>query len=112
MESSEYSKHYTEESFWEKVEKYARVAGEEVIEKALFLWYAMRKPETPAWAKATILGALGYFISPIDAIPDFVPMVGYMDDLGVLVMAVATVSAFIDDEVREQARKTMRKWFG
>ena len=112
MDQDGYRKNYTDVGFWEKVENVAKVAGEEVIEKALFLWYAMRKPETPAWAKATILGALGYFIAPIDAIPDFIPVIGYVDDLGVMVMALATVAAFVDDEVREQARATMRKWFG
>ena len=50
-------------------------AGKEVIEKALILYYCLQDDDTPAWAKTTIIGALGYFISPIDAIPDLVPVV-------------------------------------
>lgn len=103
---------YSDQKFWDKVAKYAKKAGVEVIEKAICLWYVLQKSETPAWAKATIIGALGYFISPIDAIPDFTPVVGYVDDLGVLVLAIAAVSAFIDDEIREKARKQLKRWFG
>jgi len=109
---AEFVNEYSEEGFWDKVTKYARVAGQEVIEKALCLYYVMQRPETPTWAKATIMGALGYFISPIDAIPDFTPVVGYADDLGVLVLAIATVAAFIDENVRRQASEKMKQWFG
>jgi uncharacterized membrane protein YkvA (DUF1232 family) len=55
--------------------------GREVIEKALWLYYAAQQPNTPLWAKTAIYGALGYFISPIDAIPDITPVIGYADDL-------------------------------
>ncbi|WP_211605080.1 YkvA family protein [Vreelandella arcis] len=47
------------------------------------------------WAKTTIYGALGYFISPVDAIPDLAPIVGYADDIGVLAGALAMVAAHI-----------------
>lgn len=109
---AEFVDEYSESKFWSKVTKYAKKAGAEVIEKAICLWYVLQKSDTPAWAKATIIGALGYFISPIDAIPDMTPMVGYVDDLGVLMLAIATVSAYIDDEVREKARNQIKRWFG
>jgi len=102
---------YSDQRFWNKVTKYAKKAGAEVIEKAICLWYVLQKPDTPAWAKATIIGTLGYFICPIDVIPDMTPMVGYADDLGVLMLAVATLSAFIDDEIREKAKKHLDQWF-
>ncbi|WP_235185422.1 YkvA family protein [Desulfonatronum thiodismutans] len=112
QEGEIYRHAYSEESFWDKVVGYAKAAGHEVIEKALWLYYAAQKPTTPAWAKGVVYGALGYFIMPFDVIPDFTPVVGYMDDLGVLAAAVATVSMYIDDDVKETTKRKLREWFG
>ena len=111
MSEDGFQKEYSEESFWDKSKKYARVAGEGVLEPALKLYYAACDPDTPAWAKTTMYGALGYFISPIDAIPDLTPVVGYSDDLGVLVAAVAAVAAHIKGEHAEKAKETIKQWF-
>lgn len=110
-DNEKYTENYSEEGFWNKLKKYAIKAGKEVIEKALWLYYAAQNPATPAWAKTTIYGALGYFILPIDIIPDFLPG-GYVDDLGVMVAAIAAVSSYIDDEVKEKATQKLTSWFG
>jgi uncharacterized membrane protein YkvA (DUF1232 family) len=109
---SAYEDAYSESGFREKLTRYARVAGREVVEKALLLYYAMQEEKAPAWAKATIVGALGYFIAPLDAIVDLTPVVGYADDLGVLALAIAAVATYINDDVREKTRVRMREWFG
>jgi len=106
-----YNKHFSDDGFWEKLSKYARTAGEEVIEKALWLYYVLQKPDTPAWAKATVIGALGYLIWPLDAIPDFLGPIGYVDDLGVLAAAVTSLSMYIDKDIKEKARQKLRDWF-
>jgi len=62
-------------------------------------------------AKVIIIGALGYFISPVDAISDFIPVVGYADDLGVLTLAIATVAAYITYNVKAQAHEKLTEWF-
>jgi uncharacterized membrane protein YkvA (DUF1232 family) len=103
---------YSESSFWTKVKKFAKTAGKEVIEKALFLYYAAQQPSTPLWAKTTIYGALAYFISPIDALPDLTPVLGYTDDLGILAAALVTVATYITDEVKQKAKDRMQTWFG
>ncbi len=102
---------YSEPRFWEKLTQQALRAGREVIEKALWLYYAAERPETPARAKSVVYGALAYFILPIDALPDFIPLAGYTDDLGVLAFAVFTISRYIDDGVKEKASSTMQRWF-
>ncbi len=107
-----YEKHYSEGSFWSKIFDCFKKAGRHVIEKALWLYYASQNPQTPLWAKSVIFAALGYFISPIDAIPDITPVVGYVDDIGVLTAAVATVSMYIDDEVVNKTNNKLREWFG
>ena len=109
---NEFEEAYSEEGFWNKLRRYALVAGREVVEKALLLYYAAQQEKAPAWAKATIAGALGYFIVPLDAVADLTPAVGYADDLGVLVLAVAAVASYINDEVRGQTAAKMRDWFG
>lgn len=110
--NQEYSTEYSEEKFWEKVKKNALKAGAELIEKALSMFEALKDADTPAWAKATIIGALGYFISPIDAIPDVTPVVGFADDLGAITVAFATVAAYVKEEHIRKAKETMARWFG
>ena len=82
-----------------------------LIEKVLQFYYATRRPETPTWAKSVVYGALLYFVSPIDAIPDFTPVFGYVDDLGVIIAALITISFYINDETREKAREKRQSWF-
>ena len=111
MSQDQYTQAYSDGSFWDKVKGYAKVAGETVLEPALKLYYSASDPDTPAWAKAVTYGALGYFISPIDAIPDITPLIGYTDDLGVLAAAVATTAAHIKDEHAQRAKETLKQWF-
>ena len=112
MSNSEFEDAFSEGGFWDKLKHYAKSAGKEVVEKALLLYYAGNQENTPAWAKATIIGSLGYFIAPLDAIVDLTPVVGYADDLGVLALALATVATYINDEVRDKAALKMQDWFG
>lgn len=107
-----YQQEYSEQAFWDKLKKYAKAAGATVLEPALKMYYAGTDPATPAWARTVIIGALGYFISPLDAIPDLTPVVGFSDDLGVLAMAMATVAAHITAEHSAKAREKLQQWLG
>jgi uncharacterized membrane protein YkvA (DUF1232 family) len=111
MSDTNYGASYSDDSFWDKVKHYAKAAGEGVLTPALKMYYAATDADTPLWAKTAIYGALGYFISPIDAIPDIVPLAGYTDDLGVLTAAIAATAAHIKDEHVEKARTTLAQWF-
>ncbi len=105
-------KNYSEDSFWEKLKNFAGKAGREVVEKALQLYYAAQGPNTPAMMKATIYSALGYFIMPVDVIPDVTPVVGFSDDLGILVAVVGAASTYINEEVKKNTTQKMSEWFG
>ena len=60
-----------------------------------------------------ITGALGYFLVPFDLIPDpLIPIIGFTDDIVVLSIAMMVVTAYIDAEVVENARKKLTTWFG
>lgn len=109
---NEFSKEYSEENFWNKVKKFALKAGKEVIVRALTLYFCLQDKDTPLWAKGVIVSALGYFICPLDAIPDITPVVGYSDDLGVLAAAFATVAVYIKEEHKKRAEETWKNWFG
>jgi uncharacterized membrane protein YkvA (DUF1232 family) len=110
MENAKYVKEYSESSFWDKIKNFAKKAGCELIEKSVMLYYVAKDDETPASAKALIFGALGYFISPIDLIPDITPVIGFGDDLTVLSATILTVVNSIKDEHKEKAKKKIKKW--
>ncbi len=110
--SNDYSDNYSESDLWDKISKFAKSAGREVIEKALVLYYAASDPDTPTKAKAIIFSALGYFILPLDAIPDITPILGFSDDLGAIALALATVAAHIKPEHRSAAKQKTAQWLG
>lgn len=112
LTTNRYEKQFGEDSFWKKVRRYAFRAGGKAIYTALLLYYVLQKHDLPAKPRATIIGALGYFISPIDAIPDFLPIVGFTDDIAVLLGALAIAALYIDDGVREKAREEFKDIFG
>lgn len=106
-----YSRKYSESGFWEKIKNYGKAAGKEVVGKALLLYYAAVSNKTPIGIKALIYGALGYFIFPVDFVPDIIPVVGFADDLVALGTAIASATAYITDEVRQQAKEKLEDWF-
>ena len=107
-----YTKYYSEESFWDKILSVIKKAGANVVYKALQLYYATQNPNCPLAIKTTIWGALGYFIFPIDLIPDFIPGIGYTDDLAALAAAITMAHMYIDDQVIEKAKNKMKELFG
>ena len=109
--AQEYAMHYSDKGFWNKLRKYALKAGHAVVYRALVLYYVLMDTQTPYWARSVVIGALGYFILPIDLIPDFIPVGGFMDDLGALVTALYTVGSNVNDTHRKQAKAKMMEWF-
>ncbi|MEZ4957710.1 MAG: YkvA family protein [Saprospiraceae bacterium] len=103
---------FSENSLLSKIKQYFRDAGIKVVYSALLLYYAFTRKETPLWAKNIIIGVLGYFISPIDALPDLTPIIGYTDDLGVLSFGLVTLACYINTEVRSKAKGKLKDWFG
>ena len=107
-----YAENYSEESFWDKITGVLKKAGAELIYKALQLYYATQNPACPVAVKGTIYAALGYFILPIDLIPDVIPFVGFTDDLLAVGAALTMAHLYIDDNVLQRARDKMRDLFG
>jgi len=111
MSTDPYQSAYSDESFWDKAKNHAKGAGEAAMTPALKMYYAAQDADTPGWAKAAIYSALGYFIFPVDAVPDLAPVVGYTDDLGVLAAALAATAANVKDTHVTKAKETLARWF-
>lgn len=107
-----YADKYSKESFFDKVTGAIKKAGLTLIYKALQLYYVTENPNCPMRIKAAIFAALGYFISPIDIIPDITPIVGYSDDAAAIALALAMAQAFIDDRVKQKAKDKLVSLFG
>jgi uncharacterized membrane protein YkvA (DUF1232 family) len=103
---------YSDASFWEKLKGYAKTAGMKVVYAALLLQYMMKSNEVSLKTKLIISAALGYFILPFDFIPDFAPMLGFADDLGVLLLVLKQMASSVTPEIKSQAREQLHKWFG
>jgi uncharacterized membrane protein YkvA (DUF1232 family) len=78
-----------------------------LAQETVALYFCLLDPKTPLWVKGIVAAALAYFILPLDAIPDLLPLAGLSDDAGVLAAALTAVSAHITDEHRARAREWM-----
>jgi len=112
LKNQRYIKAYSEPKLFGKIFKFTKAAGIKIIYIALILYYTLQKPTTPVWAKSMIIGALGYFILPLDFIPDFIPFVGYTDDLSALAGALVAVAMYVDEEVKRKSQEKLHVWFG
>ena len=106
-----YQKYFSDNQFWGKLKKIARKAGIKVAYAALLLYYVLRNPATPKADRTKIVGALGYLILPTDLLPDFLPVVGFTDDLAALAWALYSVAKNVTPEVKIQARQKLGEWF-
>lgn len=110
-DTSKHGEHYSEGGFWEKVKGFASKVGGQGIYYALILYYVLVDDETPASQKGIILGALGYFIFPIDLIPDLVPFVGFTDDIAAITAALKVIWSSVKPIHLEQAAQKTKEWF-
>jgi len=108
----DYAKDYSEESLWDKVRENVSSIGLTVIYKAFQLYYVAQSDSCPMKVKAGIIGALGYLISPLDLVPDFIPVVGYSDDALAIAFALAAAQMYITDEVKQKAKDRIREILG
>lgn len=69
------------------------------------LYYAYKDPGTPWWAKACSAVVIAYAFSPVDLIPDFIPVLGYLDDLILIPLGVALALKLIPKDVMARCRQ-------
>jgi uncharacterized membrane protein YkvA (DUF1232 family) len=99
-----------ERAFWKKLARViARITFAEDLVAA---FYCAVDRNTPAYVRATLLGAIAYFVLPIDAIPDVLAGIGFTDDAAVLAAAIGAVGRHIKDEHRAAARRRIERLLG
>lgn len=106
-----YSNKFTQKDFVDKISRIAKRAGSKLVYAALILYYTLQSDKVSKSDKAIIIGALGYMISPLDVIPDAIPIAGLTDDLAVLLYVLKKVWTGIDPEIIGKAKEKLSKWF-
>jgi uncharacterized membrane protein YkvA (DUF1232 family) len=91
--------------FWAKVKRVAQRIP--FAEDLLAAYFCTLDPATPNRVRLVLLGAIAYFVVPIDVLPDLLPLVGFADDAALLMAAIAQVAGSINDSHREQARAAL-----
>lgn len=107
-----YQRAFSEKALLAKLPRVAKRLGRVGLTQALRLYYVLRRKDLPGKTRAIILGSLGYFILPVDFLPDILPIVGLTDDLGLLVAAFAAAAQYMDDEVKAKADAKVTAWLG
>ena len=110
--TKDFEKYYNDSAFWSKLASFAKYAGTKLIYIALLLYYTLSSNSVSRMDRAVIYGALGYFIFPLDIIPDYVPFFGYTDDLSVLLYAYSRIKSNINEDIRQNAKNKMSSFFG
>lgn len=106
-----YSHKFTNGEFIEKISRIAKRAGAKLIYAALILYYTLQSDQISVKDKAIIIGALGYLISPLDVVPDAIPIAGLGDDLAVLIYVLNKVWGNVSDDIKSKAKERLNKWF-
>ncbi len=86
----------------------AQKVGTKVLHPVLLLYYMMKSDRVPIREKAYIVGALGYFILPVDLVPDFIAGLGYTDDLAVIAILMKHLKDNITPEIEARADAKIR----
>ena len=106
-----YKDTFSTSGFVEKISRIAKRAGVKLVYAALLLYYTLESEKVSIKDKAIIIGALGYLISPLDVVPDAIPIAGLSDDLAVLIYVLHKVWGDVSEEVKAKARAKLNTWF-
>ena len=106
-----YSDKFSAKGFVEKISRIAKRAGSKLVYASLVLFYTLQSKEVSYKDKAMIIGALGYLISPLDVLPDAIPIVGLSDDLTVLLFVINKIWVEVPEDVKKKAKDKLSDWF-
>ena len=104
-----YGKYFNENSFRRKIRKLSGKLGSNMLYYLIVLYEMMLDKSIPAKTRMLFVAALGYFILPTDLVSDFLPALGYSDDLAFLTYAVASATDYMTPEIREKAKARVEK---
>ena len=106
-----YADKFSAKGFVEKISRIAKRAGSKLVYASLVLFYTLQSKEVSYKDKAMIIGALGDLISPLDVLPDAIPIVGLSDDLTVLLFVINKIWVEVPEDVKNKAKDKLSDWF-
>lgn len=109
-DQNKFEKEYSETGLWDKISENFKTVGKDLLIKVLQLYYTSMATGTPVTTKALIFAALGYFISPVDFVPDIIPVLGYADDAGIVALVLNQISNYISEEIKKQSEEKLNQW--
>ncbi|HRF69427.1 MAG TPA: DUF1232 domain-containing protein [Muribaculum sp.] len=108
---ADYQKYFSVEGLKNKLSAIGKSAGASLVYLVLLLYYVVTDSKLPLKDRAIIYGALGYFILPVDLIPDAMPIVGFSDDMAAVIAALNAIKGNITPEAKSRARERLGRWF-
>lgn len=111
IEDGRYSEYYEESAFKNKVRDFGSRLGSKALYPAVLLFNLLQDRNTPLEVRSVIVASLGYFICPVDFIPDIVPVLGMTDDVGALTLAIKLVKQHITQELEDKTKRDLSKLF-
>lgn len=112
-EVQKYGSYYSDNRFWKKIEWVAKKVGATVLLPVFTLYYMLQDDKVSLQHKAYIVGALGYFILPIDLIPDgILPIIGFTDDIAVMTLILKLVDTSVTPEIKARANARVSEIMG
>lgn len=112
IDTTKYADSYSDEGFKSKMKRLGKKMGGKLLYNVYVLYYVLKSRDVPVRVKAEILGALGYVLVPLDLIPDFIPVVGFSDDLAAVAFAVHAAHAQISPAIQQKAEKKVYNIIG
>ncbi len=106
-----YEKHYSQSKLLAKLKKVAQKAGLKVVHSVLLLFYVLVDGDVSLKDRAIIIGTLGYFIFPVDLMPDLMLALGYTDDLAMLLFSIEKIRKSITPEIELKAKRKLEEYF-
>jgi len=100
----------TLDTIYDYVKRRVHTVGTKVLYTVLLLFYAYQRKDIPGWCRHIITGAIAYLLTPIDAVPDLTPILGYTDDFSVLAFALVNIAGHVNDDIRTKAKDRLQKW--
>jgi uncharacterized membrane protein YkvA (DUF1232 family) len=107
-----YEKYFSESELLQKIGKFGKSIGATVLYPVFLLFNLLKSGDINMKEKAMIIGTLGYFILPLDLLPDALVGVGYADDVAALTAAVTALASCITEDIQNESKSQLRKVFG
>lgn len=107
-----YEKYFSESELWSKLERFGKSLGATVLYPVLLLFNLLKSDEVNLKEKAMIIGSLGYFILPVDLIPDAFVGVGYTDDIAALMATITGLASCLSDNIQQTSKDQLKNLIG